>query len=343
MSAAGMPAGTVTLAAMGSFTVGGRRVEVSGRPERTVTLSPDLPPYVVDVNGTYQADHAYVQYFLPARPRGLPLVLVHGGGLTGSCWESTPDGRSGWAWHFLRAGHPVYVVDNVERGRAGWDALGWGAERAPLSRSAQEAWTVFRIGPPEGFDEARPYPGCLFPVDDLAALSAMTVPRWTTTTGLAIAAIEAVLARVGRCAVIAHSQGGGIAAHAAARSPEHVAALVLIEPHSLPGAGGSDGRAGGPGGRAGGPGGRAGGPGGGAAAPRLIVAGDFIEQSPVYRGLRAEWHGHLGDLAAGGTRADYFSLPAMGHPGNSHAPMMDANSDVVAALVNGWIERATTG
>ena len=63
----------------------------------------------------------YVQYFLPANEKGAyPLLLWHGGGLTGVTYETTPDGREGWLNYFLRKGWSVYNSDAVERGRAGW-------------------------------------------------------------------------------------------------------------------------------------------------------------------------------------------------------------------------------
>ena len=47
-----------------------------------------------DANGTYQVEQMYVQYFVPSNVRGnLPLLMWHGGGLTGVTYESTPDGR----------------------------------------------------------------------------------------------------------------------------------------------------------------------------------------------------------------------------------------------------------
>ncbi len=47
----------------------------------------------------------YVQYHVPEPRRGTaPLLLWHGGGLTGATWESTPDGREGWSQFFLRRG-----------------------------------------------------------------------------------------------------------------------------------------------------------------------------------------------------------------------------------------------
>ncbi|MBL1101030.1 alpha/beta fold hydrolase [Streptomyces coffeae] len=308
---------------MGSFTVGGRQVRVSGQPTYVVALSENLPEYIVDPNGTYCVEHAYVQYYIPAEERHLPVILVHGGGMTGSCWESTPDGRDGWAAHFLRDGHPVYVIDTSERGRAGWWPLpGMAYEQRPLLRSAEEAWDVFRVGPSGGYDALQPYPGCLFPLGHFDQACCQIVPRWTTTTDPAVEALEALIAKTGRCAVIAHSHGGGIAARAVARDPELVAALVLLEPNGLPVPLGAE---------------EVG------ATPRLIVAGDFIQQSPLYAKLSPSWPEYLERVTSAGTRADYFDLPAMGHPGNSHMLMMDRNSDFVADLIQQWMDHMATG
>ena len=51
---------------MGSFHVGGKLVEITGKPERDVTFTAGGVPAHVDPNGTYMAGQMYVQYFLPA-------------------------------------------------------------------------------------------------------------------------------------------------------------------------------------------------------------------------------------------------------------------------------------
>jgi len=48
-------------------------------------------------------------------------VMVHGATLTGKSWETTPDGRMGRDEYFVRKGHPVYVPDQVGRGRSGFN------------------------------------------------------------------------------------------------------------------------------------------------------------------------------------------------------------------------------
>ncbi|MFG2193300.1 alpha/beta fold hydrolase [Streptomyces sp. NPDC048639] len=46
------------------------------------------------------------------------IVLVHGGGFSGSCYLTTPDGRPGWAFDFARHGYRVIVPDWPGVGRS---------------------------------------------------------------------------------------------------------------------------------------------------------------------------------------------------------------------------------
>src|SRR5256884_4588801 len=121
MTGAASAAEPISLRAMGSFLAGGRLVEISGKPVKEVVFTPGGVPAKVDPNGTYLVESMYVQYFLPANRKGqLPLLMWHGGGLTGVTYETTPDGREGWLNWFVKEGWDVYNSDAVERGRAGF-------------------------------------------------------------------------------------------------------------------------------------------------------------------------------------------------------------------------------
>ena len=111
-------ADTLSVAEVGSFHVGGRPVSLSGLPTRDVVFTAGSAPIKVDPNGDFEVEQMYVQYVKLAQPKAkYPLLLWHGGGLTGVTWETKPDGKPGWQMFFLRAGHDVYVSDAVERGR----------------------------------------------------------------------------------------------------------------------------------------------------------------------------------------------------------------------------------
>ena len=178
----------ITLRGMGSFHVGGRTVEIKGEPVRELVLSPGGMPLRFDPNGLHQVEAMYVQYFLPDRCKGqYPLLLWHGGGLTGVTYESTPDGREGWLNMFLRKGWDVYVSDAVERGRSGFAPPSvWPDE--PIFLPKQNPFERFRIGQGAGSWNADPgqmkvLPGNQFPVEAYDTFMKQVVPRWMSTDG----------------------------------------------------------------------------------------------------------------------------------------------------------------
>jgi pimeloyl-ACP methyl ester carboxylesterase len=308
------------LASVSSRYVGGRRVTVAGQPLREVR-SP-AGTYQYDVNDAYYVEQAYVQRFVPtACVQEVPVLLVHGGGLTGVCWETTPDGRPGWLTCFLRAGLPVDVLDNMERGRAGWCSLPGIWDGEPILRGERDMWLTFRIGDAEGYATRTPFPGCRFPVRALGAALRQSVPRWPGNAGLAAAALEEVVRELGPCVLVGHSEGGGLCAKAAAACPERVRALIMIEPHGLPGS----------------PAPPAGYP------PQLTVIADYVSRSSVWTRLMDEVREYSTLLRRHGGTADVLDLPALGVGGNSHNPMMDTNSDQVAGLIVDWLAAQRAG
>ena len=101
----------LVLKAQGSFFVGGDKAE-----QTQVELGGLGPGGHITVN------QMYVRYMVPQGADGsVPVVMVHGATLTGKSWETTPDGRMGWDEYFVRKGHPVYVPDQVGRGRSGFN------------------------------------------------------------------------------------------------------------------------------------------------------------------------------------------------------------------------------
>jgi len=71
----------IVLREMGSFHVGGRIAEVSGKEVKMIQRQPGGPMTKLDPNGQYMVEQMYVQYFLPKNRKGkLPLLMWHGGG-----------------------------------------------------------------------------------------------------------------------------------------------------------------------------------------------------------------------------------------------------------------------
>ncbi len=118
-----MPENTpaLSVAEIGSFFAGGRIRRLEGLAKRERIGTPGGPVHFVDPNGELMAGQMYVQYVRLAKPgAAAPLLMWHGGGMTGVNWETTPDGRPGWQMFFLRSGFDTYISDAVERGRASW-------------------------------------------------------------------------------------------------------------------------------------------------------------------------------------------------------------------------------
>ena len=133
---------------VGSFHVGGHTETLNGLPSKEIVFSPGAPAIKVDPNGEFEVEQMYVQFVKQAAPKSkLPLLLWHGGGLSGATWETKPDGKPGWQQFFLNAGYDVYVSDAVERGRASWARYPEIFKSEPFFRPKKEAWELFRIGP----------------------------------------------------------------------------------------------------------------------------------------------------------------------------------------------------
>src|SRR5205085_11772411 len=91
------------------------------------------------VEGSAPVGQIYVEYMIPYRLRHrTPIVMVHGGSQTGTNFTGTPDGREGWAQFFVRRGYPVYVVDQIARGRAAhWSQVHGKVTAANIERLTQ--------------------------------------------------------------------------------------------------------------------------------------------------------------------------------------------------------------
>jgi hypothetical protein len=181
----------------------------------------------------------YVHY--PAsRTSAVPVVLVHGGGLTGMSYETSPDGQGGWATYLVRKGHAVYVVDTPGRGRSGFDSTAINEARTegrpsrlPASVSmvtAELAWPLFRFGPSHG----TAYPETQFPVEAFPRFASQGVPFAEAMLvgggmGTAPQALAALLDDIGPATVVVRSLAGPFADALVGLRPALVKAVVNIE------------------------------------------------------------------------------------------------------------------
>jgi pimeloyl-ACP methyl ester carboxylesterase len=311
----------IVLRGMGSFHVGGRIAEVSGKPIRMIVRQPGGPLTKLDPNGQYMVEQMYVQYFLPRQRKGkLPLLLWHGGGLTGVTYESTPDGREGWLNMFVRKGWDVYASDAVERGRSGFAPPDiWPTE--PTFLTFADPFERFRIGDGEGSwspdpSKRRVLPGDQFPVEAYENYMKQSVPRWLSTDDAIVAAYLAEVDKVCPCVLLVHSQGGAFGFKVAEQRPDKIKAIVAVESAT------------------------AGHPDKAAAlknTPTLMVFGDYVDQHPRWATFKRIDLEYAAAIRTGGGSVDVINLPEIGIRGNSHMMMQDKNNAQIADVIQKWL------
>jgi pimeloyl-ACP methyl ester carboxylesterase len=319
------PDAPLVLKAQGSFFVGGEKVE------QTQGELGDLGP-----GGHITVNQMYVRYMVPQGGDGnVPVVMVHGATLTGKSWETTPDGRMGWDEYFVRKGHPVYVPDQVGRGRSGFNQAVFNnvrARSAPanalprwLRFSDEGVWPNFRIGPKPG----QPYPDTQFPVAALDELSKQGVPDVSfggiPTPNPTLKALSDLASQVNGAVLMGHSQSGSFPLAAALLNPTVARGLVLVEPGTCPASYTDDQTA------------------TLAKLPILIVFGDHRDTPtgiPALPSWQTRFEGCqalIGRLRTAGGQAQMIGPAEIGVRGNSHMMMQDKNHLQIADLILKWI------
>ncbi len=314
---------SIQLKNVSSYFVGGENKTISGAGVRNVSysLSGVSRPYSID--GDYEYGQMYVQVYEQAQARyQAPLLMWHGGGMTGTVWESTANGEPGWLDYFLKEGYSVYVSDAVERGRSGFDPTAV-MNGTPLFRSKQEAWELFRIGTKEGYcdsaEERIPFPGAQFPAASFDFYCRSFVPRFEGNRGQIVAAYKQMIGELPESIIMAHSQGGGFALQVVSETPLPVKAVVAVEPSGAPELTDDvDWKAVGK-------------------IPHLIVWGDHFEQHKVWQSYRSSVDRYVDKVRKNEGNIDVISLPSIGISGNSHCPMSDLNSEQVADVIAAWL------
>lgn len=316
----------IALGSVRGYHIGGHQVTLKGLPVKEIVSIPGTPARKSDPNGDYQVGQMYVQEFRLLEPKArYPLLMWHGGGLTGATWEDTPDGRPGWRDFFMRRGHDTVISDAYERGRASWPRYPELIQEEPEHRTINQAWNMFRFGPADGYasDPAarRAYDRQQFPVAFTAQFQKQFVARWPSRVAdeRAQNAYNTLVEKACPCVILAHSQGNIFAFNAALAHPDKVKAVISLEPAGAPDFKGMDLTA-------------------VARIPHLVVWGDYIAESPLWQRYRASSTAYLEAIRSAGGNVDIVDLPAQGIRGNSHMIMMDRNADEVAELVQRWMD-----
>lgn len=326
----------IAIERQGQFAVGGITIQRPGTFDPDTFVGWTNP---VQDGQTYRCDHAFARYQVPVNSKKLPLVFVHGFGSDGVCWETTPDGRDGFATLLLRKGYTTYVLDLPGRGHASRSS----SDVTVKPVADEEFWfDIWRMGLWPEWNE-----GIQFPQDSLSVSNffRQMVPDLSNHQ-LDVSALTAMAHKIGSHILVTHSAGGFPGWVSAMQNPE-VKAVVALEPGGfvfpegeVPAA--FPGLTGGIAGVA------------VSAAdfealttkPIVIYFGDYIPESGATTLGGSNWEVRLKmarEFVATVNRhcgnATLVELPKIGIKGNSHFMMQELNNDVIAAHVADWLDK----
>src|ERR1700674_2767083 len=188
----------------------------------------------------YVSHQMYVEVRIPAKQtHPYPIVMVHGGTMSGTNYIGTPDGREGWAQYFVRQGYAVYVVDQPGRGRSGYLAAAYGPSRNVergnsasrfVSQKKSKLWPQAHLH--------TQWPGSGEPDDDatmqLASGQLPAIESFGKQQVLNRDALLALLEKIGPSILLVHSQAGAFGWPVADARPDLVKAILAIEPNGPP-------------------------------------------------------------------------------------------------------------
>lgn len=320
--------GNLVIKEQGAFSAGGTVITSQG------TFDPLKPWYEPQGGQTRHGNHADVFYQIPVNAKHNAMVFLHGYGQSKRSWQTTADGREGFANIFLRKGYSVYLVDQPGRGDAGQTTTPVQITATP---DDQTWFTQFRIGLYPNFNESVQFPKDEKSLDQFFRMMTPNTGNVDETT--IVNAMSAVFDKSGDGILFTHSAGGTPGWKTAMKN-NHVKAIVSYEPGGFvfpQGEVPESNR-------------------GGAGVPLeefmkltkipiVVYFGDFIpnEETNVsslnfWRNVFATARQWAKVVNAHGGDATIVHLPEIGIKGNTHFPMSDFNNKEVAEVLATWLK-----
>ncbi len=311
----------------GAFSAGGKVIKSDG------TFDSHKPWYEPQGGQTRHGDHADVFYQIPVKAKHNAMVFLHGYGQLKRSWQTTADGREGFATMFLRKGYGVYLVDQPGRGDAGQTTKPVQISETP---DDQTWYTQFRIGLYPERNEGVQFPNDSASMDQFYRM--MTPNTGNLDEQTIASAMSAVFDKSGDGILFTHSAGGSPGWKTAIKN-ENVKAIVSIEPGGFTFPEGET------------PEGNYGGKGVPmdeflklTKIPIVVYYGDYIPDEETEFPSLNFWRYVLSTardwakvVNAHGGDVTIVHLPEVGINGNTHFMMSDYNNIEVADLITKWI------
>lgn len=312
----------------GSFSAGGTIKKSEGN------FDPLKPWYEQQGGQTRHGDHADVFYQIPVNSKHNSMVFLHGYGQSRRSWQTTADGRQGFAEMFLKKGYGLYLVDQPGRGAAGQTTRAGQINATP---DDQTWFTQFRIGQYPNF-----YDGVQFPKDSLSMdnfFRMMTPNTGSVGEDTIVNAMSAVFDKSKDGILFTHSAGGVLGWKTAIKN-SNVKAVIAIEPGGFVFPEGET------------PENNRGGKGVPleefmklTKIPIVVYYGDYIpnEESKAYsqnfwRNVLANARQWAKVVNAHGGDVTIVHLPEIGIKGNTHFIMSDLNNIEIAGVIENWLK-----
>jgi len=288
-------------------------------------------------SGDIAVNQMYVTFMVPQDQRGVSIILMHGGNLSGACYETTPDGRMGWYEYFARKGHAVYLPDQVSRARSGFNVTPFNevaaGVRPPsalpnvLVLTKALSWQIFRFGPSLG----TAFPDEQFPVEAIDELAKQSIPDQNADvqnppgTNFTPIRLAELALKIGGAVLVGHSESGLYPELAALQNSAGLRGLISMEPGFCSATTLSKEQIAKL-----------------AKLPTLVVFGDHLADvsTPLlsWPAALADCEQYAAEINQAGGDATVLHLPAAGVFGNSHMLFQDKNNLQVGDMILSWID-----
>ena len=191
-------------------------------------------------DGNVMVGQMFVQYQIPRhRTSPWPVIMIHGGGQSGTNFLGTPDERPGWADYFVKRGYAVYVIDAPARARSAGSAEVLGVPSRRAAAYISDRFTAPERKPmyPQAAKHTQ-WPGSgvsgdrIF--DQFYAYQVEQLDDPGVGERLIREAGAALLDRIGPSILLGHSQGGPLVFTIADARPKLAKAVLAIEPNGPP-------------------------------------------------------------------------------------------------------------
>ncbi|WP_345243189.1 hypothetical protein [Pontibacillus salipaludis] len=151
-------------------TTGEKETEPSNQPGFAFE---QLGEFYIGSESGDASSQSFIHSYIPTNADESSVVMVPGLGLSSYIYNTTPDGRNGWAYYFAEDGHPVYTVDTSDLVVSGLNPEPFQAVKSgqadPSTQPSLSDWEEGTVWARWGFgsSEGQPYEDTQYPTESI--------------------------------------------------------------------------------------------------------------------------------------------------------------------------------